>query len=95
MNVSCAAVDFNRFVDSLCVQENTTLRNIVWRLESRQSFKINRNLTRNKDIYRRLQEGRSISDLDPKLQNRVSTSQLKLAEVSSVVTSVRIYYLLL
>ena len=55
-------------------QYNTTLRNIVWRLESRQSFKINRMLTRNKDIYRRLQEGRTLEDMDEKIQHLVASS---------------------
>jgi len=44
---------------------NTTLLNINWRLDSRQSFKINSCLTRNKEILRRQKSGLSIDDIDP------------------------------
>jgi len=47
---------------------NTTLLNIVWRLESRQSFKINQCITRNKEIERRKKLGKSIDDLDPNIR---------------------------
>jgi len=46
-------------------EENTTLLNIIWRLENKLSWKITRALTRNKEIARRLREGQDISDLDP------------------------------
>merc|ERR1712137_319876 len=47
---------------------NTTLLNIIWRLESRQSFKINQQITRNKEIQRRLKAGLSVDDLDPNIR---------------------------
>merc|ERR1712137_438273 len=51
------------FIDSF--DYNTTLLNIKWRLNSRQSFKINSSLTRNKEIARRRRLGKSIADIDP------------------------------
>ena len=47
---------------------NTALLNIVWRLESRQSFKINQQITRNKEIQRRLAAGKSVDDIDPNIR---------------------------
>lgn len=47
---------------------NTALKNIVWRLESRQSFKINQQITRNKEIERRLKAGKSVDDIDPNIR---------------------------
>jgi len=44
---------------------NTTLLNINWRLDSRQSFKINACLTRNKEILRRIKSGLSVDDVLP------------------------------
>ena len=51
------------FVNALEV--NTTLQSIKWRVSSRQSFKINSSLTRNKEIVRRINAGLSIDDIDP------------------------------
>merc|ERR1712063_140378 len=47
---------------------NTALLNIIWRLESRQSFKINQQITRNKEIQRRIAAGKSVDDLDPNIR---------------------------
>mmetsp|Transcript_14325 Transcript_14325/g.22532 ORF Transcript_14325/g.22532 Transcript_14325/m.22532 type:complete len:273 (+) Transcript_14325:16-834(+) len=47
---------------------NTSLLNIIWRLESRQSFKINQQITRNKEIQRRLAAGKSVDDVDPNIR---------------------------
>ena len=44
---------------------NTTLTKISWRLESRQSFALNKCITRNSDIQRRLEAGRDVSDILP------------------------------
>jgi len=57
---------------------NTALLNIVWRLTSRQSFKINQCLTRNKEIERRKKLGKSIDDIDPNI--RRETEKRILAE---------------
>lgn len=57
---------------------NTKLVNIIWRLESRQSFKINQCLTRNKEIARRLKIGKSVDDVDPNI--RRETEKRILAE---------------
>merc|ERR1712110_1217208 len=47
---------------------NTTLLYLIWRLESRQSFKINHRITRNKEIQRRIKAGLSVDDLDPNIR---------------------------
>lgn len=47
------------------LENNTTILNIKWRLESRKSFAINKFLTRNKEILRRKKEGRDFSTLLP------------------------------
>jgi len=47
---------------------NTSILNIIWRLESRQSFKINQQITRNKEIERRLKIGKSVDDIDPNIR---------------------------
>merc|ERR1712137_1080678 len=47
---------------------NTSILNIVWRLESRQSFKINQQITRNKEIQRRIAAGMSVDDVDPNIR---------------------------
>jgi hypothetical protein len=44
---------------------NVTLLKIVWRLESRQSFRINKLLVRNNDIDRRIKAGKEYADLLP------------------------------
>jgi len=49
-------------------EHNTTLKNINWRLDSRQSFKINACLTRNKEIARRNKSGLSTKELDPAIR---------------------------
>lgn len=57
---------------------NTSLLNIIWRLTSRQSFTVNRCLTRNKEIERRLKLGKSVDDIDPNI--RRETEKRILAE---------------
>jgi len=57
---------------------NTSLLNIVWRLTSRQSFKVNQCLTRNKEIERRKKLGKSVDDIDPNI--RRETEKKILAE---------------
>ena len=44
---------------------NVTLLKIVWRLESRQSFRLTKMLTRNNDIDRRIKAARDYADLLP------------------------------
>ena len=44
---------------------NVTLLKITWRLDSRQSFRINKLLVRNNDIDRRIKSGRDYADLLP------------------------------
>jgi len=46
-------------------ETNVTLLKITWRLESRQSFRLNKLLVRNNDIDRRLKAGRDYADLLP------------------------------
>jgi len=57
---------------------NTALLNIIWRLTSRQSFKVNQCLTRNKEIDRRKKLGKSVDDIDPNI--RRETEKRILAE---------------
>jgi len=44
---------------------NVTLLKIIWRLESRQSFRLNKMLVRNNDIDRRIKASRDYADLLP------------------------------
>eukprot|EP01123_Difflugia_compressa_P012818 TRINITY_DN563_c0_g1_i1.p1 TRINITY_DN563_c0_g1~~TRINITY_DN563_c0_g1_i1.p1 ORF type:complete len:548 (-),score=147.21 TRINITY_DN563_c0_g1_i1:58-1701(-) len=44
---------------------NITLKNISWRLQSRQSFAINKLIVRNNEIERRLSSGKSVLDILP------------------------------
>jgi len=44
---------------------NVTLLKIIWRLESRQSFRLTKMLTRNNDIDRRIKAGKDYADLLP------------------------------
>ena len=44
---------------------NVTLLKIVWRLESRQSFSLNKKLVRNNDIDRRIKAGKDYADILP------------------------------
>ena len=46
-------------------ETNVTLLKIVWRLESRISFSLNKKLTRNNEIDRRIKTGRDYSDIMP------------------------------
>lgn len=47
------------------LETNVVLLKVSWRLESRASFALNRLLTRNKEIKRRLLQGRDVADLLP------------------------------
>ena len=44
---------------------NITLIRIVWRLESRQSFRINKLIVRNNDINKRIRDGKDYADILP------------------------------
>jgi len=56
------------------LEYNTTILNIGWRLHSRQSFRINKDLSRNKEIERRIASGLSIEDIDPESRRHGGTS---------------------
>eukprot|EP01095_Lingulamoeba_sp_RSL-Kostka_P016222 TRINITY_DN785_c1_g4_i1.p1 TRINITY_DN785_c1_g4~~TRINITY_DN785_c1_g4_i1.p1 ORF type:complete len:277 (-),score=128.19 TRINITY_DN785_c1_g4_i1:22-852(-) len=58
------------FIDSF--EYNTTLIKIIWRLHSRQSFKITSCLTRNEEIARRLKLGKSVDDIDPNIRRETA-----------------------
>jgi len=62
-------------VESL--EYNTSLLNIVWRLESRQSFKVNQCITRNKEIQRRKKIGKSVDDIDPNIRRETERKYLE------------------
>jgi hypothetical protein len=47
------------------LEHNIVLKKIVWRLHSRQSFRINNQITRNNEIERRLMSNMSIDDILP------------------------------
>jgi len=47
------------------LEHNITLKKIGWRLHSRQSFRINNQITRNNEIERRLLSGMSVDDILP------------------------------
>jgi hypothetical protein len=44
---------------------NITLLKIIWRLESRQSFTLNKKMVRNNDIDRRIKAGKEYGDIMP------------------------------
>ena len=46
-------------------ESNVTLLKIKWRLESRQSFRLNKLLVRNNDINRRIKDGKDYGELLP------------------------------
>lgn len=46
-------------------ETNVTLLKIVWRLESRQSFRLTKMVTRNNEIDRRIQTGKEYADILP------------------------------
>jgi len=62
------------FVESF--EFNTTLMNIIWRLTSRQSFKINACITRNNEIARRVKAGMSIDDICPNKRREAANKLL-------------------
>jgi len=49
-----------------CFEYNVTLTKIVWRLNSRQSFSINKCIARNVEIQKKLKEGKNVDNLLPK-----------------------------
>jgi len=51
---------------------NITLLKIVWRLESRQSFALNKKIVRNNDIDRRIKANRDYADLLPEKAQPIS-----------------------
>jgi hypothetical protein len=55
---------------------NVTLTKIIWRLDSRKSFAINKLIVRNNTIKKWIHEGKSVADIYPKNAN-VSTDELK------------------
>eukprot|EP01096_Ripella_sp_DP13-Kostka_P009879 TRINITY_DN3809_c0_g1_i2.p1 TRINITY_DN3809_c0_g1~~TRINITY_DN3809_c0_g1_i2.p1 ORF type:complete len:312 (+),score=185.82 TRINITY_DN3809_c0_g1_i2:107-937(+) len=62
------------FIESF--EYNTSLKNIIWRLTSRQSFKINACITRNNEIKRRLAAGKSVDDIDPNIRRETEARVL-------------------
>jgi len=48
-----------------CFEYNVTLTKIVWRLNSRQSFSINKCIARNVEIQKKLKEGKNVDNLLP------------------------------
>ena len=46
-------------------EKNITLLKIVWRLESRQSFRLTKMITRNNEIRRRINSGRDYAEMLP------------------------------
>eukprot|EP01088_Endostelium_zonatum_P014510 TRINITY_DN3214_c4_g1_i1.p1 TRINITY_DN3214_c4_g1~~TRINITY_DN3214_c4_g1_i1.p1 ORF type:complete len:867 (-),score=334.75 TRINITY_DN3214_c4_g1_i1:92-2692(-) len=44
---------------------NTTLTNIIWRLDSKQAWAITKGISRNIEIERRIRDGMSTDDIDP------------------------------
>jgi len=48
-----------------CFEYNVTLTKIVWRLNSRQSFSINKCIARNVEIQKKLKEGKIVDNLLP------------------------------
>jgi len=53
---------------------NITLLKIIWRLESRQSFALNKKIVRNNDIDRRIKAGREYADLLPEKATPIPAS---------------------
>jgi len=49
-----------------CFEYNITLTKIVWRLNSRQSFSINKCIARNIEIQKKTKEGKNVDNLLPK-----------------------------
>lgn len=58
------------------LQNNVTLQKINWRLTSRQSFAINKCLSRNVEIRRRLGAGLDTSDIDPRKRRDVAVDSV-------------------
>jgi len=70
---------------------NVTLLKIVWRLESRQSFRLTKMLTRNNEIDRRIQSGRDYSDVLPPGAESLSAELIKQrAEVGQLAGTPRV-----
>ena len=54
-------------LSALChsLEHNITLKKIIWRLDSRQAWKITKFLSRNNEIERRREQGKSLADILP------------------------------
>eukprot|EP01089_Gocevia_fonbrunei_P011464 TRINITY_DN247_c0_g2_i2.p1 TRINITY_DN247_c0_g2~~TRINITY_DN247_c0_g2_i2.p1 ORF type:complete len:145 (-),score=33.15 TRINITY_DN247_c0_g2_i2:361-795(-) len=60
-------------------ETNTTLTNIIWRLDSKLAWAITKCITRNREIERRVREGLSIDDIDPQKRKEHDASAASAA----------------
>jgi hypothetical protein len=67
--------------------KNVTLLKIVWRLESRQSFALNKKLVRNNDIDKRIRDGKDYTDLLPEGVAPLSAALVAQRNASGFSTS--------
>mmetsp|Transcript_65952 Transcript_65952/g.130803 ORF Transcript_65952/g.130803 Transcript_65952/m.130803 type:complete len:281 (-) Transcript_65952:642-1484(-) len=65
---------------------NVTLLKIIWRLESRQSFRLTKMLTRNNDIDRRIKAGKDYSDLLPEKAKPLTDALIAQRAGASIAT---------
>jgi hypothetical protein len=65
-------------------KSNATLLKIVWRLESRQSFALNKLIVRNNDIDRRIKAGKDYADLLPTGVEPLSADLIAFRERASM-----------
>jgi len=85
LNQSCGVPGegaLTSFIESF--EYNTSLLNIIWRLTSRQSFKINSCITRNNEIARRKKIGKSVDDVDPNIRRETAARLLADREANPV-----------
>lgn len=85
LNQSCGVpgeAALTAFINSF--EYNISLLNIVWRLTSRQSFKINSCITRNNEIARRKKLGKSVDDVDPNIRRETAARLLAEREANPV-----------
>src|SRR3989338_7954433 len=70
---------------ALCdaLEKNVTLINVIWRLDSRQAWKITKLLSRNKEIARRISQGKSVDDIHPLINPDSSSSSIPSSSSSS------------
>merc|ERR1740115_472936 len=64
-------------------ESNVTLLKIVWRLESRQSFRLTKMLTRNNEIDRRIKTGKEFESLMPEGATPFTEQMLALRRSSA------------